>query len=98
MGHPGGFAHFGAARSGAFASHAFAPHAFASGGRHFAAFRPGSFGFRHDRFFRHHVAFRHRFFHDGFAFFGAPYAYAYDDDCYRLVWTRWGWRRAWVCY
>ena len=51
------------------------------------------FAFRHDRDDRFH--FRHRFFHSGFVFAGAPYGY---DDCYTRVWTRWGWRVRSLCY
>jgi len=48
-------------------------------------------GFHHGFAFHHH-----RFFHRGFFFAGVPYAY--DDDCYARVWTRWGWRWRSVCY
>ncbi len=51
------------------------------------------FAFRH-HFFAHRFAFRHHhFFAHRFAFIGAPLY----DDCYTRVWTRWGWRRIWVC-
>lgn len=43
----------------------------------------------------HHFVFRHRhFFGPRFAFVGGSYI---DDDCYRQVWTRWGWRWVSVC-
>jgi hypothetical protein len=59
-----------------------------------SAMHGGHFGFHgfHQGFAFHH----HRFFHHGFFFAGAPYAY--DDDCYARVWTRWGWRWRPVCY
>jgi hypothetical protein len=52
----------------------------------------------HDRFNDRRLAFRHhhRFFFNTFAFYGA--GYPYDDDCYRRVWTGWGWRLVSVCY
>ena len=43
--------------------------------------------------FQNRFAFRHHFFAHRFAFIGAPLY----DDCYTRVWTRWGWRRIWVC-
>jgi hypothetical protein len=57
------------------------------GGAHFA--HAGRFGFRdHDHF-------HHRFHR--FAFFGAPYAYASYDSCWRRVWTPYGLQWANVC-
>ena len=53
-------------------------------GPHFA--HAGRFGFRD-----HH----HRFHR--FAFFGAPYAYASYDSCWRRVWTPYGLQWANVC-
>ena len=51
-----------------------------------------------------HVAFRdgfhHRFFHHRFhrfAFFGAPFAYASYDSCWRRVWTQYGVQVVNVC-
>ncbi len=43
-------------------------------------------------------AFRHRFFRDRFASFGAAYPYGYDDDCYTRIWTPRGWLWRSVCY
>ncbi len=67
----------------------------------FSGVRPGfagrRFAFHNRAFFRHHRHFRNRFAF----FFGAPfgyYDYAYYDDCYVRVWTRWGWRWRNVCY
>jgi hypothetical protein len=52
----------------------------------------------HDGFHDRRLAFRHhhRFFLNTFAFYGS--GYPYDDDCYRRVWTGWGWRLVSVCY
>jgi hypothetical protein len=62
-------------------------------GAHFAhsGFSPGfsRFASRDGRFFHHRF---HRF-----AFFGAPYAYASYDSCWRRVWTPYGVRWANVC-
>jgi hypothetical protein len=70
-----------------FASAPFAAH---------AAF-PARQAFFHDRFhdrFFHHCFFHHRFFHHRFhrfAFVGVPFAFAaYDDGCWRRIWTRFG--------
>jgi hypothetical protein len=83
MGH-GGFGHMGGVGHSAFAH--------PGGFRGFAGARP--FAFHRDRF-----AFRHqRFFFNRVGFFGATFPYAYDDNCYTRVWTRWGWRRMLVCY
>jgi hypothetical protein len=61
-------------------------------GAHFAhaGFSPHSsrFGFRDHRF-------HHRFHR--FAFFGAPFAYAAYDSCWRRVWTPYGVRWTNVC-
>jgi len=78
------------------------------GGFHGGGFRGGSFhGANFGRFngFRHH-GFRGRFFAPGFAFYGVPYAYSYDDyddfGCYRPVRVRtpygYRWRQVYVCY
>jgi hypothetical protein len=55
-----------------------------------AAFSPrfSRSGFRDHRF-------HHRF--NRFAFFGAPFAYAAYDGCWREVWTRYGLRWVDVC-
>jgi len=45
--------------------------------------------------FRDHRFFHHRF--NRFAFFGAPFAYAGYDDCWREAWTRYGLRWVDVC-
>ena len=69
------------------------------GGMHFAAMGGGAHfagpHFAHvGRFgFRDH--FHHRFHR--FAFFGAPYAYASYDSCWRRVWTPYGLQWANVC-
>jgi hypothetical protein len=77
----GGGMHFAAMGGGA----NFAGSHFA--GAHFA--HAGRFGFRdHDHF-------HHRFHR--FAFFGAPYAYASYDSCWRRVWTPYGLQWANVC-
>ena len=61
-----------------------------------AAFGPGfsRSAFPHRANFFHHRFFRHRF--NRFAFFGGPFFYAgYGyDDCWRQVWTRFGFQ--WV--
>jgi hypothetical protein len=56
-----------------------------------AAFSPrfSRFGFRDHRFFHHPF--------NRFAFFGAPFAYAAYDGCWREVWTRYGPRWVDVC-
>ncbi len=89
----GGGAHFGAMGGGAqFSGRSFV------GGRSFASApfthaaaspRFSRFAFHDRRFFDH----RHR----RFAFIGAPYIYANYDDCWRRVWTSYGWRRVNVC-
>ena len=56
-------------------------------GPHFA--HAGRFGFRDRDHFHHRF---HRF-----AFFGAPYAYASYDSCWRRVWTPYGLHWANVC-
>ena len=56
-------------------------------GPHFA--HVGRFGFRDRDHFHHRF---HRF-----AFFGAPYAYASYDSCWRRVWTPYGLQCANVC-
>jgi hypothetical protein len=56
-------------------------------GPHFA--HAGRFASRDGRFFHHRF---HRF-----AFFGAPYAYASYDSCWRRVWTPYGLHWANVC-
>jgi hypothetical protein len=72
-----------------------------SGGPHFSGARFASAPFAHHGFsprssrfaFRDHDHFHHRFFHhrfNRFAFFGAPYAYAAYNDCWRRVWTSYG--------
>jgi len=77
----GGGMHFAAMGGGAH----FAGSHFA--GPHFA--HAGRFAFRDGRFFHHRF---HRF-----AFFGAPYAYASYDSCWRRVWTPYGLQWANVC-
>ena len=68
-------------------------------GRAAVAHPGGSFGFRGDRFaFRYRFGFRHRFFRDRFALFGAGLPYGYDDDCYTRVWSPYGWRWRSVCH
>jgi hypothetical protein len=62
------------------------------GGAHFAGphfAHVGRFGFRDRDHFHHRF---HRF-----AFFGAPYAYASYDSCWRRVWTPYGLQWANVC-
>jgi hypothetical protein len=104
MGH-GGFAGMS---HGGFGGHGFSRAAIGHGGgfvggRSFGgsrfAFRD-RLAFRHDRFFRSRFAFRHnRFFRNRFAFVGGPFLIGYGyDDCYRPVWTPWGWRWTFVCY
>ena len=70
-----------------------------------SAFIPGGNRFVRGPFARH--AFFHRFSRFGFrhhrfrnfAVFGAPFAFAaYDDVCWRLIWTPYGSRWANVCY
>ena len=70
-----------------------------------SAFIPGGNRFVRGPFARH--AFFHRFNRFGFrrhrfrnfAVFGAPFAFAaYDDACWRLVWTPYGRTWANVCY
>jgi hypothetical protein len=56
-----------------------------------AAFSPRFSGFA----FRGH-RFHHRFHR--FAFFGAPFAYAAYDSCWRRVWTPYGLQGVDVCY
>ena len=65
------------------------------GGAHFAGNHFAGPHFAHvGRFgFRDH--FHHRFHR--FAFFGAPYAYAAYDSCWRRVWTPYGLQWANVC-
>ena len=65
------------------------------GGAHFAGSHFAGPHFAHvGRFgFRDH--FHHRFHR--FAFFGAPYAYASYDSCWRRVWTPYGLQWANVC-
>ena len=65
------------------------------GGAHFAGSHFAGPHFAHvGRFgFRDH--FHHRFHR--FAFFGAPYAYAAYDSCWRRVWTPYGLQWANVC-
>jgi hypothetical protein len=65
------------------------------GGAHFAGNHFAGPHFAHvGRFgFRDH--FHHRFHR--FAFFGAPYAYASYDNCWRRVWTPYGLQWANVC-
>lgn len=65
------------------------------GGAHFAGSHFAGPHFAHaERFgFRDH--FHHRFHR--FAFFGAPYAYASYDSCWRRVWTPYGLQWANVC-
>jgi hypothetical protein len=61
------------------------------GGGHFAGAHfghAGRFAFRDGRF-------HHRF--NRFAFFGAPYAYAAYDSCWRRVWTPYGLQWSNVC-
>ena len=77
----GGGMHFAAMGGGAH----FAGSHFA--GPHFA--HVGRFGFRDRDHFHHRF---HRF-----AFFGAPYAYASYDSCWRRVWTPYGLQWANVC-
>jgi hypothetical protein len=77
----GGGAHFGGMGGGAH-----------FGGSHFASAHfghAGRFAFRDGRFFHH------RF--NRFAFFGAPYAYAAYDSCWRRVWTPYGLQWSNVC-
>jgi hypothetical protein len=49
---------------------------------------------------RHHGHHGHRFFRNRFAFVGGYgyYPYDYYDDCYRRVWTPYGWRWRYACY
>jgi hypothetical protein len=50
-----------------------------------------------DHFDHHHFVFNHRgFLAPGFATVAGRYAY--DEDYYQRVWTRWGWRLVDVCY
>jgi hypothetical protein len=66
------------------------------GGMHFAAMGGGAHFAHAGRFgFRDHDHFHHRFHR--FAFFGAPYAYASYDSCWRRVWTPYGLQWANVC-
>jgi hypothetical protein len=92
MGHSGfaGMAH------GGFGGHGFSRTAFNHGGG-FVGGR--SFGGSRSSF-RHGFAFRHgRFFRNRFVFVGGPFLFGYGyDDCYRPVWTPWGWRWTFVCY
>jgi hypothetical protein len=65
-----------------------------SGGR-FAGTHFAHAGFSHRSRFAFHDRghfFHHRFHHrfHRFAFFGAPYAYAAYDSCWRRVWTSYG--------
>lgn len=93
-----GAAHMGAAHMGGFGHAAFVR---PGGVGQFGAARPFAFPSHHFMFpghhfaFHHRFAFRHRFFRNRFAFIGVPLAY---DDCYRRVWTEWGWRWVDVCY
>ena len=86
-----GSGHFAAAHAGNFGS--FSRSNF-SGFSH-----PVVFHGNHAAFANHFAGhgFRHRF-HRRFFFVGSPYVYAYDDDCYVRIWTRWGWRWRNVCY
>ena len=86
----GGGTHFGGMSGGThFSGNSFAAAPFAHPG-----FSPRSsrFAFR-DGF--HHRFFHHRFHR--FAFFGAPYAYAAYDSCWRRVWTSYGLQWVDVC-
>jgi hypothetical protein len=81
---------------GGFGGHGFSRTAFNHGGGFV-----GGRSFGGSRFaFRHGVAFRHgRFFRNRFVFVGGPFLFGYGyDDCYRPVWTPWGWRWTFVCY
>ena len=70
------------------------------GGNSFASAnlaRPG-FSTRSSRFaFRGRDGFRHHHRFDRFAFFGAPYAYAGYDDCWRRLRTPYGLQWVNVC-
>jgi hypothetical protein len=78
-----------------------------SGGTHFSGGRFAGAHFAHagvsprfSRFaFHDRGGFHHRFHHrfHRFAFFGAPYAYAAYDSCWRRVWTSYGPQWANVC-
>jgi|SRR5579863_918268 len=74
-----------------------APGGGAGGGfAHFtAAGHPGFYG-PHG-----HGHFHNRVFVRDDIFFGGPFWYGddyyTDNNCYRKVWTRWGWTWAWVC-
>jgi hypothetical protein len=66
-------------------------------GNHFASAPFAHAGFPH-RFGR--VGFRDGRFHHrfrNFAFFGAPFAYAAYDSCWRRVWTQYGPQSVNVC-
>jgi len=94
-GHMGGGVHMGGFGHAAFAH--------PGGFGHFGAARPFGFPGHHVMFpgrhfaFHNRFAFRHRFFRHRFAFIGLGVPLAYDD-CYRRVWTEWGWRWVNVCY
>jgi hypothetical protein len=92
MGHGG----FGGIGHGGFGGHGISRAAFGHaggfvGGRSFGGSRfavRNGFAFRHGRFFRNR-----------FVFVGGPFLSGYGyDDCYRPVWTPWGWRWTFVCY
>jgi hypothetical protein len=60
-------------------------------GRHMFVNRFNSFAFRHHRHFRN------------FAFVGAPFGYDYGygygyNECWRQVWTGYGWQWSNICY
>jgi hypothetical protein len=62
------------------------------GGMRFSGARFGGAHFAHAGF-SPRFAFHHRFFHHRFhrfAFFGAPFAYASYDGCWRRAWTSYG--------
>src|SRR5450631_4009472 len=65
------------------------------GGAHFAGSHFAGPHFAHAGRFASRDHFHHRFHR--FAFFGAPYAYASYDSCWRRVWTPYGLQWANVC-
>jgi hypothetical protein len=65
------------------------------GGAHFAGSHFAGPHFAHAGRFGFRDHFHHRFHR--FAFFGAPYAYASYDSCWRRVWTPYGLQWANVC-
>jgi hypothetical protein len=93
----GGGAHFGGMGGG--------PHfAGMGGGPHFSGSRFASTSFAHpglsarsSRFAFHDRGFRHHHHVHRFAVFGAPYAYAGYDSCWRRVWTSYGLQWVNVC-